>query len=88
MEGFGIGAGIIAVGDRQGDLENTFALDSFVRIDAALYYEKVIRDIALVKASVNIKNITDKDYIATSSSRVTVIPGEPFTVLATLRVEF
>jgi hypothetical protein len=33
------------------------------------------------------KNITDKDYIQNSTSRVNIIPGKPFTVLASLRLE-
>jgi len=88
LDGFGIGAGLIVVGDRKGDLQNTFKLDSYVRFDAALYYDRQIRDIGIVTASVNFKNITDEDYIATSSSRLSIIPGEPFTVFATLRVDF
>jgi iron complex outermembrane receptor protein len=88
LEGLGIGMGLIAVGKREGDLQNTFELDGFLRLDAALYYERQIRKIARVKASINFKNITDADYILNSDSRVNIIPGEPFTVLATLRVEF
>lgn len=88
FDGLGFGAGLIGVGHREGDLQNTFNLDSFLRLDAALYYDTQIRNIARVRAAINLKNITDKDYIQNSASRVNIIPGEPFTVLATLRLEF
>ncbi|MEH2071692.1 MAG: TonB-dependent receptor [Nostoc sp.] len=34
-KGFGFGGGVTFVGDRQGDLENTFILPSYTRLDAA-----------------------------------------------------
>jgi len=88
LEGFGVGAGFIGVGKREGDLLNTFELDGFLRLDTALYYERAVNENILIKASVNFKNITDKQYIATSDSRLEVIPGIPFSVYGNLRVEF
>jgi len=88
LRGLGAGIGLIAVGERQGDIENTFTLDPFLRLDAALYYDTQIRNFAKVKASINFNNITDTEYFANSTSRVNIIPGAPFTVLGTLRVDF
>ena len=88
LEGLGIGAGMIAVGEREGDLENTFKLDGFIRLDTAIYYEKVLNDSMLINMSLNFKNITDKQYIATSDSRLSVIPGIPFSMFGNIRLEF
>lgn len=88
LNGFGLGAGFIGVGKRDGDLDNTFKLEGFVRIDAAFYFEREFSDSINIKASVNFKNITDKEYIVTSDSRLRVYPGAPFNVLANLKVEF
>ena len=88
LEGLGVGAGIIGVGKREGDLINTFELDGFARLDAALYYERVVNENILIKASINFKNITDKQYIASSESRFEVLPGIPFSVFGNIRVEF
>lgn len=38
LEGFGIGGGLYAAGKRQGDIDNTFQIPGFVRLDAALYF--------------------------------------------------
>lgn len=88
IKGFGLGGGLIGVGKRQGDLMNTFELDGFLRVDAALYYEKAIDGLGIINASLNFKNITDEKYIVVSDSRVSVVPGEPFSVFGTLKWEF
>lgn len=38
VRGLGFGLGLFYVGDRQGDLENTFSLGDYLRTDAAVYY--------------------------------------------------
>ncbi|MEM7009262.1 MAG: hypothetical protein AAF462_09040, partial [Thermodesulfobacteriota bacterium] len=68
-----------------GDLENTFELGSFVRLDAAVYYNLDFGKDGNLQASVNFRNITDERYFANSISRVFITPGEPFNVLASLR---
>ena len=40
LRGLGLGAGVFFVGDRQGDLDNTFTLPSYVRTDAAIFYRQ------------------------------------------------
>lgn len=85
LEGAGVGFGVTAQSNRQGDLENTFKLGSFVRFDAALYYNIDFGQSGNLQASVNFRNITDERYFANSVSRVFIIPGEPFNVLASLR---
>ena len=88
LDGFGLGAGLIGVGRRQGDLENSFSYGGYIRVDTAVYYEREINSSVNVKASVNFKNITDEKYILTSDSRLRVIPGAPFSVFGNLKVEF
>jgi len=88
LDGFGLGAGFIGVGQRQGDLENSFNYGGYIRVDTAVYYEREISESVNVKAAVNFKNITDEKYILTSDSRLRVIPGAPFSVFGNLKVEF
>ncbi len=85
LQGLGVGLGLFYVGDRYGDLDNSFTLPSYFRTDAALYYQ---RD--NWKAQLNIRNLFDIRYFSGASfgSRVNVQPGEPFTVLGTISVEF
>jgi iron complex outermembrane recepter protein len=83
LQGLGFGAGIFVVGDRPGDLANTFDLPSYVRTDAALFYR---RD--NWQAQLNFKNLFDVDYFENAISRNSVSPGAPFTILGTVSVRF
>ena len=85
FQGLGFGAGFNFVGERQGDLENSFRLDSFFLTNAAVFYERNNWRVAL-----NFRNLFDVDYIAgTSSIRERGNDrGEPFTVLGSISVQF
>ncbi|MEK1947996.1 MAG: TonB-dependent siderophore receptor, partial [Ensifer adhaerens] len=63
LEGLGIGAGVRYVGQRYGNSANTFNLDSVVLADFALSFKK-----NGYKASLNVQNVFDKDYVASCSS--------------------
>ena len=84
LQGLGFGVGVFYVGERAGDLDNTYEVPSYVRTDAAIYYR---RD--RWKVGLNFRNLFDIDYFQNSAnSRRGVAPGEPFTVLGTVSVEF
>lgn len=84
LEGLGFGLGLFYVGDRPGDVANSYTLPSYFRTDAALFYQ---RD--NWRAQLNIRNLFDTDYFASSDgTRLSVNPGAPFTVLGTVAVEF
>ena len=83
LAGLGFGAGIFYVGERAGDLDNSFFVDEYTRVDAAIYYERANYRVAL-----NFKNLFDVEYIEGTQSRQQVRPGAPFTVLGTVSVEF
>lgn len=83
MQGSGVGVGFFYVGDRQGDLANTFELPSYLRTDAAIFYK---RD--QLRASLNFRNLFDIDYFEFANSRARVFYGDPLTVLGTISYEF
>ncbi|MEI1374009.1 TonB-dependent siderophore receptor [Nostoc sp. UHCC 0926] len=83
LQGLGFGLGLYYVGDRQGDLDNSFVLPSYFRTDAALYYKR-----NNWKAAINIKNLFDERYYESSQGRDTIYPGAPLTVLGTISWEF
>lgn len=85
LEGLGFGLGLYYVGDRPGDLANSFTLPSYFRTDAALYYE---RD--NWQASLNVRNLFDVTYFSGSSgSRTSGINfGEPLAVVGSFSIEF
>ena len=83
LAGLGFGAGVFYISEREGDLDNSFSIDEYTRVDAALYYER-----EKFRATLNFKNLFDVRYFAGSQSREEVIPGEPFTLLGTVSFEF
>ncbi|MBE7385571.1 MAG: TonB-dependent siderophore receptor [Leptolyngbya sp. SIO1E4] len=85
LAGLGFGLGFNFVGERAGDLANSFEIDSYVLANAAISYERDDWRLAL-----NIKNLFDTDYIrSTSGSRLFGnLPGEPFTVIGSFSIQF
>ncbi|MEM1291725.1 MAG: TonB-dependent siderophore receptor [Cyanobacteria bacterium P01_H01_bin.162] len=83
LEGLGFGLGLFFVGDREGDLSNSFELPSYLRTDAAIYYQ---RD--QFNAAINFKNLFDVDYFSNSINQFRLYPGEPFSVQASVSWEF
>ena len=85
LAGLGFGIGVNFVGERFGDNANSFKLDEYFLTNAAISYQ---RD--NWRAGLNFRNLFDVDYIESSENRRTseVNPGEGFTVLGSVSVEF
>ena len=83
LKGLGFGLGIYFVGDRQGDLENTFEVPSYTRTDASIFYD---RD--KFNAALNFRNLFDIDYVESAQNDLRVRYGEPFTVIGSVSYEF
>jgi iron complex outermembrane receptor protein len=84
-QGLGFGLGLFYVGERQGDLANTFQVGSYLRTDAAIFYRR-----NGFNAAINIRNLFDIDYIGSVNfgNRLYVQRGEPFTIVGSVRWEF
>ncbi|MBW4506973.1 MAG: TonB-dependent siderophore receptor [Scytonematopsis contorta HA4267-MV1] len=83
LQGLGFGLGLFFVGERAGDLANTFDLPSYLRTDAAIFYN---RD--KFRAALNFKNLFDVDYFESSLSSSRVSYGQPFTLQGTISWQF
>ncbi len=85
LTGLGFGLGFNWVGDRQGDLDNSFELDSYFLTNAAIFYQR-----NNLRFAVNFQNIFDVFYISgTPRTRTRGIePGAPFTVIGSISYEF
>lgn len=83
VQGLGFGLGLFYVGERQGDLNNTFQVPGYVRTDASVFYQR-----NNWRAAININNLFNIDYIEATQRRTRIDPGAPLTVRGTLSVEF
>ncbi|ABW31691.1 TonB-dependent siderophore receptor [Acaryochloris marina] len=84
VQGLGFGVGFNFVGDRAGDLEDSFRVDSYFLTNAAIFYR---RD--GWKFAVNIDNLFDVNFIrSVNGGRARgIYPGEPFTIRGSISVE-
>lgn len=84
LKGLGFGVGVFYVGEREGDLDNSFTLPSYVRTDAAIFYKT-----GNFKAALNFKNLANIRYFETAEeSDLRVYYGAPFTVQGTISFTF
>lgn len=84
LQGLGFGLGLFYVDARQGDLESSFELPSYLRTAAAIFYRR-----HNWRAAINLQNLFDVGYFEPSEiGRNTVIPGTPLTVIGSFSIEF
>ncbi|OYD88135.1 hypothetical protein CDG77_25470 [Nostoc sp. 'Peltigera membranacea cyanobiont' 213] len=82
FKGLGFGLGLFYVGERQGDLANSYSFPSYVRTDASIFYK---RD--RFRAALGVKNLFDVEYFDSSYGRNRVFYGEPLTLQGTISLE-
>lgn len=87
LRGLSLGAGAYIVSQVQGDTGNTFQLPGYVRFDAFAAYAMKLGKSKLT-TQINLDNFLDKRYFAASSYNADILPGEPLTVLGSLRLEY
>ncbi|MCI0356593.1 MAG: TonB-dependent receptor [Acidobacteria bacterium] len=88
-ERFELGAGVYLVGEREGNVENSFQTPGYGRVDAFAAYHWKIGPSRLT-AQLNFNNVLDKEYFHSTAlfGGDGQHPGEPLTVIGSLRVEF
>lgn len=87
-DAFKVGLGVVAVGKRFGDADNTYTLPGYVRMDAMAAYTYRIGQHRLT-AQINLNNLLDKEYFANSDGgSLNTIPGTPINVFGSLKYEF
>ena len=84
LSGLGFGLGLFYVGEREGDLDNSFQVDDYLRTDAAIYYRRNDLNLAL-----NFRNIFDENYVEQADfSDIELVFADPFTVGFTASYKF
>lgn len=77
LEGLGFGGGVFAMSDRQGDINNTFLMPGYGRVDLTAFY-KINENL---KASFSVKNVFDKEYLKSAQNSMEIYPGDPRTFM-------
>jgi len=90
-QGFSAGAGVYLASDRAGNIDNSFDMPGYARLDSMLKYQRKV-GLSNVTLQFNIENLLDKEYIASSNGFASFIhqtmPGTPRTFLGSVKVEF
>ncbi|MEH1830629.1 MAG: TonB-dependent siderophore receptor [Nostoc sp.] len=79
----GFGLGFYYVGDKAGDLDNSFEIPSYFRTDASIFYRR-----NNWKAQINFQNLFDITYYTGSSESRDAFAGAPFSVVGSISVTF
>ncbi|HEX7241980.1 MAG TPA: TonB-dependent siderophore receptor [Longimicrobiaceae bacterium] len=80
LPALGLGLGVVHQSDMYAAIDNTVTLPGFTRADAALF----VRLHPLLGAQVNVENLLDERYYATSHGNNNIMPGASRTVRVTL----
>ncbi|MEH3117766.1 MAG: TonB-dependent siderophore receptor [Methylorubrum populi] len=84
LRGWGLGGGVTYVGERFGDITNTYKVGAYARLDATVFYEID----PTWRFAVNGRNLTDRRYIEQPFNAFNNLPGAPLTVLASLTARY
>jgi iron complex outermembrane receptor protein len=92
--GLRLGGGVTASTHAWGDIQNTFLIPAWARLDAFASYSTAIEG-HKVTAQINLRNITNTRYFTGSdilfnvfSPRLGVFPAPPFVAMGTIRFEW
>lgn len=83
LKGLGFGLGLFYVGERQGDISNTYSIPSYFRTDMALFYRRDTWDVQL-----NIENLFDNTYFVAADEFIAASVGKPFSVSGKVSFRF
>ncbi|NJA05351.1 TonB-dependent receptor [Methylococcaceae bacterium WWC4] len=87
LQGFKLGAGLVAVGQRQGNPENLYQVPGYVTLNLMTSYQTHIAR-TKVTAQLNADNILDKTYFVGTNSANQIQFGAPLSLMGSVRVDF
>jgi iron complex outermembrane receptor protein len=93
LRGFSLGFGPYIAGSRHGDIENTFTLPGYVRLDGFAAYRWTMGPVRAI-AQLTVRNLLNQQYhentdpLLAATPRNAVYPGAPLTFYGSLRLEY
>jgi iron complex outermembrane recepter protein len=91
FKGLSLGGGVVAVGERQGDNNNSFQLPAYSRVDTMISYQlpqQLTPWAKLVTLQFNVKNLLNTTHYVNSLDRYGIAPGAPRNFVFSMRAEF
>jgi catecholate siderophore receptor len=76
----GVGIGLVHQSDMYAAVDNTVTLPGFTRVDGAVF----VRVSSRLRAQLNVENLLDERYYATSHGNNNIMPGAPRTLRISL----
>ncbi|MEA5600487.1 TonB-dependent siderophore receptor [Nostoc sp. UHCC 0252] len=83
LKGLSLGTGLVYVGEREGDNENSFELPGYVRVDLGAAYK-----VNNLTFRLGIENLFDIRYASGSNNSANISQGSPFAVTGSVSVQF
>lgn len=87
VTGLKIGAGVVAVGQREGNSSNAYQMPGYAIVNLLASYPLKLGPTKLT-AQLNVDNLLDKTYFSASNSGNQIFFGAPRTFLGSIRLEF
>ncbi|WP_229427860.1 TonB-dependent siderophore receptor [Methylomonas albis] len=87
LRGFKFGAGLVGVGERQGNIFNTYQLPGYVTVNLMTSYQMKVGS-SKITTQLNVDNILDKTYYAGTQSTNQIQFGAPLTFMGSIRADF
>lgn len=93
LKGLSVGFGPYIAGSRHGDIENTFTLPGYVRLDGFAAYRWTMGPTRAI-AQLTVRNLLNQEYYENADSLINigprngVYPGAPLTFYGSLRLEY
>jgi iron complex outermembrane receptor protein len=81
---YGVGGGFNYVGERTGDATGSFMLPAYTTVRALAYWQFTPK----MRLSLNVNNLFNKQYYASSYSSVWITPGDERSAVLGLHIKF
>ena len=86
LKGVKLGLGVVSLGERMADNENTARAPGYVTVNLMGSYQRRVGN-ASMRVQINVDNLLDKDYDASASGR-RLMPGTPRSILGSVSISY
>jgi len=83
LKGLSLSSGLIYVGERKGDTDNSFDVPDYVRVDLGASY-----NLENLTFRLAVENLFNTQYVASSTNAANVFQGSPLAITGSISVKF